>query len=39
MGWSSPCFSCCWSVMGLMAAHGAEEGVGICHYWATYPKE
>ena len=25
MGWYGPCFSCCWSVMGLVAAHGAED--------------
>jgi predicted metal-binding membrane protein len=24
-----PCFSCCWSVMGLMAAHGAEDDVVV----------
>jgi hypothetical protein len=29
MGWSSPCFSCCWSVMGHMAAHGVEDDVVV----------
>jgi predicted metal-binding membrane protein len=29
VGCSGPCFSCCWSVMGLMAAHGVEDDVVV----------